>query len=218
MGNAFLEALEIFEFAIGNHIIPLFAPQSILNDLLLDNVDATDNKLANHLAGSLYDMLPADPKTVKPAGEWNTIITMILQTDIPFMGNAFLEALEIFEFAIGNHIIPRMEHDRDQGEGWQSDAYPEWKEGRSVYFVEQRVGLVCQLVVGCIHIIQNLYFGSCIIDRFARNFAYIMWSKEWDDMVANSKFKDFQGFQEGISHEGYIGLQVSWLSDLVPQY
>jgi len=40
---------------------------------VLDNVDATDNKLASHLAGSLYDMLPADPKTVKPAGEWNTI-------------------------------------------------------------------------------------------------------------------------------------------------
>ena len=36
---------------------------------------------------------------------------------------------------------------------------------------------------------------------------FTLWSKEWDDMVANSKFKDFQGFQEGISHEGYIGLQ-----------
>ena len=31
---------------------------------VLDNVDATDNKVASHLAGSLYDMLPADPKTV----------------------------------------------------------------------------------------------------------------------------------------------------------
>jgi len=41
---------------------------------VLDNVDATDNKLASHLAGSLYDMLPADPKTVKPTGEWNTIV------------------------------------------------------------------------------------------------------------------------------------------------
>ena len=51
---------------------------------VLDNVDATDNKLANHCR--------------------------------------------------------RMEHDRDQGEGWQSDAYPEWKEGRSVYLVEQRMG------------------------------------------------------------------------------
>jgi len=41
---------------------------------VLDNVDATDNKIDSHLAGSLYDMLPADPKTVHPAGEWNTIV------------------------------------------------------------------------------------------------------------------------------------------------
>ena len=41
---------------------------------VLDNVDASDNKIASHLAGSLYDMIAADPKTVKPAGEWNTIV------------------------------------------------------------------------------------------------------------------------------------------------
>jgi hypothetical protein len=41
---------------------------------VLDNKDATDNKIASHLAGSLYDMIAADPKTVKPAGEWNTIV------------------------------------------------------------------------------------------------------------------------------------------------
>jgi hypothetical protein len=41
---------------------------------VLDNVDATDNKIDSHLAGSLYDMLAADPKTVKPVGEWNTIV------------------------------------------------------------------------------------------------------------------------------------------------
>jgi hypothetical protein len=44
---------------------------------ILDNVDATDNKLASHLAGSLYDMLPADPKSVKPVGEWNTIVIRV---------------------------------------------------------------------------------------------------------------------------------------------
>ena len=96
---------------------------------VLDNVDATDNKLANHLAGSLYDMLPADPKTVKPAGEWNTIVIKV-------------------------------------------------KDGKVTHT-------------------QN---GKKVVQ-------YTLWSKEWDDMVANSKFKDFQGFQEGISHEGYIGLQ-----------
>jgi len=40
-------------------------------------VKATDNKIDSHLAGSLYDMLPADPKTVKPAGEWNNIVIRI---------------------------------------------------------------------------------------------------------------------------------------------
>lgn len=44
---------------------------------VLDNVDATDNKIASHLAGSLYDMLPADPKTVKPSGSWNTIVIKV---------------------------------------------------------------------------------------------------------------------------------------------
>jgi len=44
---------------------------------VLDNVDATDNKVASHLAGSLYDMVAADPKTVRPAGEWNTIVIRV---------------------------------------------------------------------------------------------------------------------------------------------
>jgi len=44
---------------------------------VLDNADATDNKLANHLAGSLYDLLPCDPKTVHPAGEWNTCVIRV---------------------------------------------------------------------------------------------------------------------------------------------
>jgi hypothetical protein len=44
---------------------------------VLDNTDATDNKVASHLAGSLYDMIAADPKTVNPAGEWNTIVVRV---------------------------------------------------------------------------------------------------------------------------------------------
>ena len=44
---------------------------------VLDNVDATDNKIASHLAGSLYDLIAADPKTVKPAGEWNTCVIKV---------------------------------------------------------------------------------------------------------------------------------------------
>ena len=44
---------------------------------VLDNADATDNKIPSHLAGSLYDMLPADPKSVHPAGQWNTIVIRV---------------------------------------------------------------------------------------------------------------------------------------------
>ena len=96
---------------------------------VLDNVDATDNKIASHLAGSLYDMLPADPKTVHPAGSWNTIVIRV-------------------------------------------------KDGKVTH-------------------IQN---GVEVC-------SYTLWTPEWDKMVQNSKFKSFPGFTEGISKEGFIGLQ-----------
>jgi len=44
---------------------------------ILDNWNAGDNKLTNHLAGSLYDMLPALPSNAKPSGQWNTIVIRV---------------------------------------------------------------------------------------------------------------------------------------------
>ena len=44
---------------------------------LLDNWNASDNKLTNHLAGSLYDMVPALPQNAKPAGEWNNVVIRV---------------------------------------------------------------------------------------------------------------------------------------------
>jgi hypothetical protein len=96
---------------------------------VLDNVDATDNKIDSHLAGSLYDMIAADPKTVHPAGQWNTIVIRV-------------------------------------------------EKGKVTHT-------------------QN---GVKVVE-------YELWTPEWDQMVRNSKFKDFPGFTEGISREGYIGLQ-----------
>ena len=54
---------------------------------VLDNINATDNKIDSHLAGSLYDMLPADPKTVKPAGEWNTIVVSVIDGKVTHTQN-----------------------------------------------------------------------------------------------------------------------------------
>ena len=96
---------------------------------VLDNEHATDNKVASHLAGSLYDMIAADPATVNPAGEWNTIVVRV-------------------------------------------------KNGKATHT-------------------QN---GVKVVE-------YTLWTPEWDNLVHNSKFKNFPGFTEGISREGYIGLQ-----------
>jgi hypothetical protein len=96
---------------------------------VLDNKNATDNKVDSHLAGSLYDMIAADPATVNPAGEWNTIVIRVMDGKVTHTQN-----------------------------------------------------------------------GVKVVE-------YELWTKEWDERVANSKFKDFPGFTEGIAREGYIGLQ-----------
>lgn len=96
---------------------------------ILDNENAKDNKIKSHLAGSLYDMIPADPSTVNPAGTWNTCVIRV-------------------------------------------------KDGRA-------------------SISMN---GKEVV-------TYTHWTPEWDELVENSKFKKFPGFTEGVSKEGYIGLQ-----------
>jgi len=96
---------------------------------VLDNQDAFDNKISSHLAGSLYDMLPADPEAVYPAGQWNNCSIKVNEGDVVVSMNG----------------------------------------------------------------IQVL--------------SYSHWTPEWNALVQNSKFKDFKGFVEGISREGYIGLQ-----------
>ena len=96
---------------------------------VLDNWNASDNKLTNHLAGSLYDMIPALPSNAKPAGEWNRVVVRV-------------------------------------------------KDGHVTHT-------------------QN---GEKVVE-------YTLWTPEWYEMVANSKFKDWPGFNQGPAKEGYIGLQ-----------
>ena len=40
---------------------------------VLDNKNAEDNKKDSHLAGSLYDIIAANPQTANPAGKWNKV-------------------------------------------------------------------------------------------------------------------------------------------------
>ena len=96
---------------------------------ILDNEDATDNRVASHLAGSLYDMIAADPKTVNPVGQWNTIVVKVQNGKVTHTQN-----------------------------------------------------------------------GVNVVE-------YELWTPDWDELVENSKFRTFPGFIEGISEEGFIGLQ-----------
>lgn len=63
---------------------------------VLDDAKAEDNKLANHRAGSLYDMMaPSSP--AKPAGEWNKVEIKKLNGHITF----WLNGKKVVETQIG---------------------------------------------------------------------------------------------------------------------
>ncbi len=96
---------------------------------ILDNENASDNKVPSHMAGSLYDMIAADPKTVHPTGSWNTVVIKVKDGNVTHTMN-------------GVEVV-----------------------------------------------------------------SYTLWTPEWDELLLNSKFKNFPGFTEGIAREGYIGLQ-----------
>jgi len=58
----------------GVHEDPQFSAtyQTGIEMQVLDNIDAGDNKIENHLAGSLYDMIGSkEVSQPKPVGEWN---------------------------------------------------------------------------------------------------------------------------------------------------
>jgi cytochrome c len=54
---------------------------------ILDNSCHPDAKIDKHQAGDLYDLIASEPKTVKPAGEWNTIKIRIENGDLTFWQN-----------------------------------------------------------------------------------------------------------------------------------
>lgn len=57
---------------------------------ILDNERHPDAKLGvngNRMAGSLYDILPANPQNAKPAGEWNQVKILVYQGTVVFSQN-----------------------------------------------------------------------------------------------------------------------------------
>jgi len=54
---------------------------------ILDNERHPDNKLANHLSGSLYDMIASPPSSHKKAGEWNTVKIRLHNSELTIWQN-----------------------------------------------------------------------------------------------------------------------------------
>jgi hypothetical protein len=72
---------------------------------VLDNIDASDNKKQNHLAGCLYDM--AGDSTVskpKPVGEWNVVRLIQNKGHLTF----WLNGIKTYEGQIGSEEWKNM--------------------------------------------------------------------------------------------------------------
>jgi cytochrome c len=65
---------------------------------VLDNVCHPDTKFPTHQAGDLYDMIAANPVTVKPAGEWNKVKIVSNNGKVVF----WLNGREVVNFEMHN--------------------------------------------------------------------------------------------------------------------
>ncbi|MFA5818280.1 MAG: DUF1080 domain-containing protein [Bacteroidales bacterium] len=64
---------------------------------ILDNDNHPDAKLGvngNRTAGSLYDLIPANPQNTKPVGEWNQVVILCFQGTVVFS----LNGVNVVEF------------------------------------------------------------------------------------------------------------------------
>ena len=70
---------------------------------VLDDVRHPDNKIATHLAGSLYDIIaPSEAKQLRPVGEWNSARIVLRGNH----GEHWLNGVKVVEFDLGT---PRLD-------------------------------------------------------------------------------------------------------------
>lgn len=74
---------------------------------VLDNErhsDARAGKDGNHKAGSLYDLMPANPQNTKPAGEWNQVKVVAKNANIEIWQNG----VKVVQFTMGTDEWKKM--------------------------------------------------------------------------------------------------------------
>lgn len=93
---------------------------------VLDDVRHPDNKIATHLAGSLYDiMAPSATKRLRPVGEWNSA-RIILRGD---HGEHWLNGVKVVEFDLGT---PRLDSLLEQSKYAPIPGFAERRRGHII--------------------------------------------------------------------------------------
>lgn len=94
---------------------------------VLDNIDAADNKLQNHLAGCLYDMIgDATVSKPKPVGEWNQVRLLQKNGRITF----WLNDIKTVDIQMGspewNEILAKSKFGKPDASGQPPKAFADF--------------------------------------------------------------------------------------------
>ncbi len=92
---------------------------------ILDNVCHPDTKFPTHQAGDLYDMIAANPVTVRPAGEWNLARIVSNNGEVQF----WLNGRKVVEFTM---------HDDSWDEMVAKSKFADWAD-----FGKAKKGRIC---------------------------------------------------------------------------
>jgi cytochrome c len=89
---------------------------------ILDNVCHPDRVFPTHRAGSLYDLIQAQPETVKPAGEWNQARIVLNQGHLEY----WLNGTQVVETQLGTPAWDEMVAKSKFGNKTHTDYSPDY--------------------------------------------------------------------------------------------
>jgi len=87
---------------------------------ILDNERHSDNKLASHLSGSIYDIAASPVTSHKPAGEWNTVRILMINKSLKVWQNNVKTA----DIIVGSDKWQQL-IDKSKFKNWQGFALTE---------------------------------------------------------------------------------------------
>jgi hypothetical protein len=87
---------------------------------ILDNERHSDNKLASHLSGSIYDIIASPVESHKDAGEWNSVRILMLNQSLKVWQNNIKTADVVVGSAMWQQLV-----EKSKFKSWQGFALTE---------------------------------------------------------------------------------------------